>query len=121
MSLTGYLVAALVAAGAWAGSCWKAYELGRDHELATQAREDTAAERTRQVASQAAAQAIAGIEVKNTTIRQTLEREVRENTVYRDCRSGPGAVSVLNASPGIAASGPEPTGGGQLPAAGASR
>jgi hypothetical protein len=98
--------ASIGAAGYWA------YGAGQDKCIAEQARDVAVA----QIASEAAAEAIAKIKVQNTTIRQTLEKEVRENTIYRDCRSGPGPVGVLNATPGIAKAASAP---GELPRTGA--
>jgi hypothetical protein len=115
------ILAALVL---WASSVvaagWWAYGTGRDHELATQAREDHAAQVSRDAAAQAAAKAIAAIEVKNVTIRQPLETIVRTEQVFRDCRSGPDAVRLLNGTPGIAAAASAAS-GGELPASGPAR
>lgn len=49
-------------------------------------------------AQEGAAKAIAEIKVKNVTIRQPLEREVRENTIYTDCRNSADAMRLLNAT-----------------------
>jgi len=116
-SLAGFLLwgASIGATG------WWFYGAGQDHCKAVEARDEEVARIATEAATSAAASAIAKIEVKNTTIRQTLEKEVHEKTVFRDCRSGPDAVRMLNSSPAIAASGPEPVGGGQLPASGAAR
>lgn len=117
---------ALLAAGIlWVASVavagWWSYGAGRNAELATQAREDRASAVATQVAASAAAAAISKIEVKNVQIRQPLETIVRTEEVFRDCRSGPAALSLLNATPGIAAaSAASATGGGQLPASGTS-
>lgn len=97
--------------GSNALTAWKAYRAGQDKCIAEQARDAAVA----QIASEAAAEAISKIEVKNTTIRQTLEKEVRENTVYRDCRSGPGPVGLLNSTPGVAPAASSP---GELPRTG---
>ena len=114
------LIGLAVAAAAWFGSCWWAYGAGQASEQATQYREAKAAESATQAAAQAAAEAISKIEVRNVTITKALQREVFEREVFRDCRSGPDAVRLLNATPGIdpAASAP---GGGELPAPGAAR
>lgn len=118
--------ALLAAGGLWLASVatagWLAYGAGRNAELATQAREDRASAVATQAAASAAAAAISKIEVKNVQIRQPLETIVRTEEVFRDCHSGPAAVQLLNATPGIAAtSTASAPGGGQLPAAGASR
>lgn len=107
--------ASLAATGAWF------FEAGQDSELATQAKVDKARQETRALAADAAASAIASIEVRNVTITQKLQREIQTREVFRDCRSGPNAVELLNGSPGIAQPGPGAPGGGELPAAGAPR
>lgn len=87
----------------WVGSVgagiWWGQSIGQDKCLAEQARDAAVA----QIAADTAAEAISKIEVKNTTIRQTLEKEIHEKTVFRDCRSGPSAVSLLNSTEGVAA------------------
>lgn len=109
-----YIVAALVALGVLAGSCWKAYELGRDHELATQAREDKAVAIATQAAASAAAAAISKIKVQHVTLRQQADTVIREVPVYRDCVHDDRVLRDINAARGY----PEPAGDGQLPAAG---
>ncbi|MDY0748492.1 hypothetical protein SNE35_28590 [Paucibacter sp. R3-3] len=113
--------ALLAAGGVWIGSIaaagWWAYGAGRDAELATQAREDRAAVVATDAAASAAANAISHIEVKNVQIRQPLETIVRTETVFRDCRSGPDALRLLNSTPGIAAAA-SAADDGQLPASG---
>lgn len=51
-----------------------------------------------QKAEEGSAKAIAAIKVQNVTIRQPLEREIRENTVYADCRNSPDGMRLLNAT-----------------------
>jgi len=118
--VSDWLVGALLLwAASVAGAVWWGYERGQEHELAIQAREDRAAAVATGAAASAAARAIAKIDVKQVTIRQQLEREVREKTVFRDCHSGHDAVRLLNALPAIdPASAPF---GGELPASGAAR
>lgn len=64
-------------------------------------------------AQTAAAGEIAKIKVRNVTVQQTLEREIHEKPVYRDCKHSPDGLRSLNA----ALTGAEPADGGQLPAA----
>lgn len=116
----GYLVGALACCFACAGSFWYGLGLGEDRANAQTAREDRIAMVATEAAASAAAGAIARIEVKNTTIRQTLEKVTHENTIFTDCRSGPVPVGLLNSTPGIAGAN-KPAGGGELPAAGAAR
>ena len=92
-------------AGAWAvsvvGASYWAYGAGQDKEIAAQARESKASVQAAEIAARVSAEAIAKIEVKNVTIRQALEREVVTRDVYRNCRSGPDAVKLLNTTLGV--------------------
>lgn len=72
-----------------------------------------ASSETMQAAQAGAAAEIAKLEVKNVTIRQAIQREIVTKEVFRDCRSGPLAVSLLNSAAGAAS---EPTGSGDVPA-----
>ena len=59
-----------------------------------------ASSETMQAAQVGAAEAIAKLEVKNVTIRQAVQREVVTKEVFRDCRSGPIALGLLNSAAG---------------------
>ena len=103
------------------GAVWWGYGIGDDHATAAKEREERIGRTAGEKAGQAAAAAIAKIEVKNVYTRQELEREVRTNTVFADCRSGDAAVRLLNATPGIAAASAVAADRGVVPASGASR
>lgn len=105
MGVNAYLIAALVALSGAVGAYFYGIHVGTNEEKVHRQDIEDVKREVIAASADAAASAIAKIEVKNTTIRQTLEKEVRENTVYRDCRSGMSAVQLLNATPGIAASG----------------
>lgn len=111
----------LAIAGAWAvsiaGASYWAYGAGQDKEIAAQARESKASIQAAEIAARVSAEAIAKIEVRNVTVRQALEREVVTRDVYRDCRSGPDAIRLLNSTPGIATPAAQPASGGELPKA----
>jgi hypothetical protein len=47
-------------------------------------------------AANAAASAIAAIEVRHTTVRQQVEKHVIDRPVFRECRSGMDVVKLLN-------------------------
>ena len=101
----------------WAASLWFTYGAGRDSEIATQAREDAATERATDAALKTAAEVLANIEVNYGPTREKITREIRTDVRYSDCVVGPDGLRALNEA--IAgAPGPEPAGGGQLPAAG---
>lgn len=111
----------LVWAASLAGTAAWFYGAGQDAEVASQSKVEQARQETRAIAADAAASAIAAIEVRHVTVRQKLEREVQTREVFRECRSGPAAVGLLNDSPAVARAASGPGGGGELPAAGASR
>ena len=78
---------------------------------AQQLRDKEVARQVFDQAQAAAAGEIAKIKVRNVTVQQTLEREIREKPVYRDCRHSPDGLRSLNA----ALTGSEPADGGELP------
>lgn len=84
------------------------FKLGVDHEVATQVREDKLVQKAIDASTESAAKAIAGIKVKNTTIQQTLQKEIHEKPVYMDCRNTPDGMRAINAAL-------EPSGNGKLP------
>ena len=49
-----------------------------------------------QAAQKAAAQEIAKIEIRHTTIRQKVQREVLEKPVYRTCNHSPDGLRLVN-------------------------
>ena len=106
------IIAALLAAAA---SCALGFKLGADHEVAAQAREQAHIAEAVDAATTAAAQAIAAIKPKYTTIQAEVQREIRTNTVFADCKLPADSVRLVNQAlrPGAAAS----AGGGQLPSA----
>lgn len=107
-------VAALAVA---AVSCAYLYgrQAGRDACTAAAVRDEQVTRIASAAAASAAAGAIAKIRVTHTTIRQEAEREIQTRVEYRDCRHSPEQLQRLNAA--LAGAGPEPAGGGELPAA----
>ena len=102
-ALLGIVIAAL---GLGVG-CFK---LGMDHEVATQVREDKLVQKAIDASTESSAKAIAGIKVNNTTIQQTLQKEIHEKPVYMDCRNTLDGLRAINAAL-------EPPGGSKLPGA----
>jgi len=49
-----------------------------------------------QKAQEAAAREIAKIEIRHTTIRQKVQREITERPVYRNCNHGPDGLRLVN-------------------------
>lgn len=106
-ALLGLLLAA-------AGAYWQGRQDGRDAAEALAAREQRLVAAAADHAASAAAEAIARIKVRHTTIRQEAEREIQTRVEYRDCRHSPEQLQRLNAA--ITGAGqPQPAGGGQLP------
>lgn len=110
--LAGVLLAWVASLG-W--SYYSGHQAGEEQCMAEQLRDLEVARIATDAAAASAAEAISKIEVRNVTIRQKLEREVREVPVYRDCRHSPDGLRAVNEA--LIGAGPEPTGGGQLPAA----
>lgn len=69
---------------------------GLDSCEAAKAREERLVKEASDAASKAAAEAIAGIEIKHTTIKQTLEKEVRVIRDYGACKHSPDGLRALN-------------------------
>lgn len=103
-----------------ATTAWYSFHAGQDKCEAATARDERVAQIASAAAAASAAEAISRIEVKNTTIRQTLEKEVRERTIYTDCRSGDLARRLLNDTAG-ATSPAQAASGSKLPASGAAQ
>jgi hypothetical protein len=92
-------------------------EHGRDSEQARQAREADIVATTRATALRTAADAIAQIQIKHSTIRQQMETQIVERPVYRDCAHTAGVLQLINAA--LAGSAPVAAGAGGVSAAGA--
>ena len=107
---------------AWVGSLgivgYKAYHAGAEHEVATQAKIEKATAEARDLALDRAAEKVAQIDVRNTTIRAKTEVITREVPVYNDCRHDPDGVRNVNAA---LAGTDEPAGKSELPKADAPR
>lgn len=86
------LIALFGALAAGAGG----FKLGADHEVAAQAREQNHIAEAVDAANATAAQAIAAIKPKYTTIQNKLEKQIETNTVYRDCHLDPVGVQLVN-------------------------
>lgn len=113
------IIGALVLWGAsLAGTGWWFYGTGRDVVESRHAAIALAESKARDQALQAAAEAIAKIEIKQQTIVKKVQHEVQTNTVYRDCVVPADGVRLLNdAISGKAQGGPASGGGVQPPAA----
>lgn len=114
------LLAVLIAWGASiAGTGWVSFGLGKDSELAGQAKIKQAIEETKEAAQQGAAAAIAANRPINQTIVQKVQREVQTNTVYADCRVPASGVQLANQA--LTGRQAEPAGGGVVSSPDASK
>jgi uncharacterized protein YbjQ (UPF0145 family) len=111
-----YLILALVIAwgASVGGSFFYGEGIGKDGEIAGQAKIKQAIDDTREKAQQGAANAIAQIRITNTTVRGQTETIVRDKVVYRDCVNDPGVVRNINAA---LTGRPEPVGSVGVPEA----
>ena len=74
------------------------FKLGMDHEKATEVDKNELVSEAVDAATSAAATAISSLKIKNTTITNEVQHEVRTNTVYVDCKLPPSGVRLLNAA-----------------------
>lgn len=112
-----YVLLALVLA--WGVSVGGAFfygqGVGKESEIAGQAQIKQAIADTREAGQQGAAAAIAANRPINRTIVQRAEKEIYENTVYRDCRVPASGVQLANEA--ITGRKSEPAGDRVLPGA----
>lgn len=90
------------------------FKLGVDHEVASQARAEKLVQDAGQKMEDAAAQAIAKLKPKYTTIQNEVQREIVTKTVYADCRHSPDGLLLANQALN---GGAAPAGDRQLPEA----
>ena len=103
------IAAFLASVGAFFGGI----HFGEAAAIAKQAKLDQVVREVKEAAQQGAAEAIAANRPRNITVKQMTEREIRENTVYRDCHATAAGVRLVNEA---LTGRPDPAGGGQLPA-----
>lgn len=97
------------------GAFFYGQRVGQQGAEAQQAREDRIGRAAYEAGQKGAAEEIAKIRPRNVTIRQEVEREIRTDIVYRDCRVPAGGVQLANEA--LTGHRPEPAGGGELPGA----
>lgn len=69
---------------------------GEDRAVAKQAAIESAIAETRRAAMEGAADAIAKIKVRNTTVQGKVETIIRDNPVYRGCGHDADTLRLLN-------------------------
>jgi len=84
-----YAVVMAVLVGIGAAGGWK---VANDHRDAL----ELAEAKGKSDALTATAHEIAKIDVRNVTIKQTLETQTREVPVYRDCKNTPDVMKTIN-------------------------
>lgn len=92
MSPYGWCAAAVLMVAVYGFGRWDGARLKEGEQDRTQLAIEAAARDARE----STAKAIASIRVQNTTIQQRLEKEVRSEQVYRDCRLTPAGVRDIN-------------------------
>lgn len=100
----------LAVLGSYVGTYFYGEHNGSIKEHARQMDEAKLVQDVQEAANLSAAKAIANIEVKNTTIKQEVQREILEKPVYRECRHDAIGLSLINA----ALTGTEPVGNSEL-------
>lgn len=104
-----YLIAALILLGAGFGAGWEVngwrYEAERAAEM-----------RGAREALNLTAKELAKIDVKQVTIRQKVQTNVIEKTVYRECRHDPDTYRLLNDA--ITGKSTDAAGSGRMPRTG---
>lgn len=114
-----WLIIGALLSVAFAG--WGGFSLGVDHEKASQIDKQQLVAEAVDAGLASAAEVISKQATKHSTIRQVLEKEIHENTIYKDCKSTQAAVDAFNSgidsvrnSDGKTADG-NPAGGLKLP------
>lgn len=90
------LAIVLFYAGSLGAVGYKAYNAGQEHLIATQAKERSIEDRTRDAALTATSEAISKIKVVNEYKTQRLATETVEKPVYRDCVNTDTSFGLLN-------------------------
>ena len=93
--LLGGVAAALISLG---GAYLQGRSDGADKCIAEQARDERVVQIASAAAGEAAASAITQIKVRNTTIKQEVQREIVETVRYRECVHPDGVVRNINAA-----------------------
>lgn len=83
------------------GLLYGAYQLGRETKQGEWDAADLAKADARQEALEIVANKIASIDVKSTTIIKPIQKEIRTNTVYADCKHSPEQLRNLNELIGV--------------------
>lgn len=110
---TALLIGALSVCILTGGAYFKGRQDGAAIQRADQAEALELARKVRDEAQRGAAAAIAQIEIKHTTVRAAVEKEIHEKLVYRDCSHSADQLQRINAA--LTGREPEPPRGGVVP------
>ncbi len=110
---TALLIGALSVCILTGGAYFKGRGDGNAIARADQAEALELARKVRDEAQRGAAAAIAQIEIKHTTVRAAVEKEIHEKLVYRDCQHSADQLQRINAA--LTGREPEPPRGGVVP------
>lgn len=86
------VVGLVLLAGAAAGG----FKFGSDYQLGQAARDEVLIEKAGKAAGEQAAKAIADIDVKLPPIRGIIEKAIKDNAVYTECKPTQDAVDAVN-------------------------
>lgn len=87
------ILAAVLCSIVTGGVGWK---LGIDHQKAQELERTALVAEAIDAANAASAEAISKLKVKNTTITNEVQHEIRTNTIYADCKLTPRGVQLAN-------------------------
>lgn len=83
-----------IASGGWA--YWQGVSDGETREIAKQSKIEEVTKAVQEAAQQGAADAIAKIEIKHTTVKQKFAAETVTHLMYRDCVHSPAGLRLVN-------------------------
>ena len=106
---------AIAVAAAIGGAYWAGHTAGSDAQASRAQRDQDLVAQAGDAAASAAAAQIARIQVRHTTIRGEVEREIQTRVEYRDCVHSPGQLQRINAALANAAPASAPLGDSGLP------
>jgi preprotein translocase subunit SecF len=90
-----FLIAALLA---FMGAGFCGFKLGVDHQKTNEIDKVQLVAEAVDAANNASAAAIANIKVKNITLTNEVQHEVRTNTIYADCKLPDNGLRLVNAA-----------------------
>lgn len=111
--LTGWLAAGALALGV--AGFFGGIKVGKDMEIAANAKTDQAIQEDRAATLQIVGEQIAGIKVVNRTNETVFEREIVKVPDFSKCHAGPDALRVLNDALAGRTAEAGPAGGSVLP------